>query len=128
MKIVFKTILPVMVLTFVTSAGLLAQQKSVITLILESFNSASQGFPLLIKDTARDWGGWDYKISNDVVKQYAGVRDIKMSFQRNYKSLLLNDTLVQLNQMMIRGETIMIPEGKTWEDYKDTLTSYYKSR
>lgn len=114
------------ILAGITCKEASAQQQSIVNLILTSFNGAHQGFPSLIKDTVPDWGGWeDYKINPNVVKQFANVQDIRLGFKKNYKSLLMNDTLVQLNQMRIRSETIMLGENKTWDDFKDTLTSYY---
>ncbi len=116
------------ILAGITCKETSAQQQSIVNLILTSFNGAHQGFPSLINDTISDWGGWSYKINAKVVKQYANVRDINLDFRKNYKSLLLNDTLVQLNQIRIRSETIMLGENKTWDDYKDTLTSYYNKQ
>lgn len=128
MKSIFLKILVLSILAGITCKETSAQQQSIVNLILTSFNGAHQGFPSLINDTISDWGGWDYKINAKVVKQFANVADIKLSFKKNYKSLLLNDTLVQLNQMRIRSETIMLGENKTWDDYKDTLTSYYNKQ
>lgn len=103
-----------------------AQQQSIVNLILTSFNGAAEGFSSFIKDTVTDFGGWQYAIQPQVVKQYAGVKDIKLKFIKNYQSQLVKDgTLVQLNQMRIRGENIGIAAEKNWNDYKDTLTNYY---
>ena len=117
------------VLVFILSAilytGAVAQQQSIVNLIVTSFNGAHQGYPSLVKDTVTDFGGWDYKINPAVVQQYADVKDIKLSFKKNYKSLLLKDTLVQLNLLRIRGATIQLDKDKKWIDYKDTLTNYY---
>jgi hypothetical protein len=104
-----------------------AQQQSVVNLIVRSFNEAHQGFPSLIRDTLPDFGGWNYKIKPEVVQQFAEVKDIKMNIKKNHKSLLMNDTLVQLNQLRIRSATIQLGANKKWNDYKDTLTAYYNN-
>lgn len=126
MKRLIVTFLLATMLAGFNSTDVLAQQQSIVNLILTSFNGANQGFPSLIKDTVSDFGGWQYKIDPKIVQQYAGVKDIKLAFKKNYKSILMKDNWpVQLNQMQIRSENIGIPAGKTWSDYKDTLTSYY---
>ena len=112
------------VLFMLTLTNASAQQLSVINLILTGFNEAHQGFPTLSKDTL-PFDGWWNEIKPSITNQYDGVKDIKIKFEKNFKSLLLNDTPVKLNQMKITGQNINLGINKTWEDYKDTLTSYY---
>lgn len=118
------TVICVVLMNTVQSAS--AQQQSITSLILTGFNSAHQGFPSFINDTL-PYDGWNNKINTIKVKQYAGVKDIELKFEKNYKSRLMNDTLVKLNQMKIRGESIILERNKFWDDYKDTLTSYYNN-
>ena len=129
MKRIFIKFLVLSILAGITVNKASAQQQSIVNLILTGFNEAHTGFPTFIKDTASDSGGREFKkINQNVVKQYANVKDINLNLINNYKSLLIKDTLVHLNQMTIRSENIVLGENKTWDDYKDTLTSYYNKQ
>lgn len=101
-----------------------AQQITIAHLILLTMNEAAQGYPTLMKDTVAD-AVFAFKLTPQAIQPYANVKDVKIDFKRNYKSLLLNDSLFTLCQLRIRSESILIPANKSWKDFKDTLTAYY---
>lgn len=124
MKRIFTSLMIITALLFAASYQLYSQQQSVVGLLLKSFNEAHQGFPSMVNDTL-PFDGFVNKVKESRVKQYEGVKDIFLYFEKNFKSKLLNDSIVRRNQMKIIGSTIMLGQDKTWDDYKDTLSRYY---
>lgn len=124
MKQLPKKVVSVLMIVCFISNGLYAQKQSVVNLLLTSFNEAHQGFPSMVNDTL-PFDGFVNKVKESRVKQYEGVKDIFLYYEKNFKSKLLKDSIVRRNQMKIIGSTIMLGQDKTWDDYKDTLTRYY---
>lgn len=124
MKQIIKRLIAVTVLFYATVSSLYSQQQSVVSLVLTGFNEAHKGFPSLVNDTL-PFDGWNNKLKPERIKQYEGVKDITLLFEKKFKSRLLHDSLVRRNEMKITGSTIILGQDKTWDDYKDTLTNYY---
>lgn len=97
-----------------------AQQQSIIHLLVKSFNEAHQGFPSFINDTLPKYV-WGNPVKPAIVKNYAGVKEIEIQIDRNFKSELMNNAVVPLYQMQISSETI----NKKWATDSVALTEYY---
>lgn len=103
----------------------IAQQKSISVLIRTSLNGANEGFPSYINDALPDSGEWKYKVSSDIVNQFAGVSGVNINTIQDYKSVLMNEELYTINRMRINSDEILLPSDISGKE--DSLVSYYNN-